>query len=123
MAFDPATSQVKWRTSHPTPINSGLLHTAGGLVFQGMADGRIAAFDEATGKEVWSRQTGGAIRGAPSTVMVDGQQYLLVLTGNGAAASTGYVSRYTATEKSRTPPAAAGLPHRRQAGLSGLGPL
>jgi quinohemoprotein ethanol dehydrogenase len=70
-----------------------------------MADGRLVAFDAKSGKELWSRQTGGAIRGAPSSVMADGQQYIVVPTGNGAAAATGsYFSRYNTTLQSRTPP-------------------
>jgi quinohemoprotein ethanol dehydrogenase len=97
---------VKWRTTTSSlPVNGGLLHTAGGLVFQGLADGRLLAFDEATGKVVWGRQTGGAIRAAPSTVMLDDEQYIVVATGNGAAsASASLVARYSSTPESRTPP-------------------
>lgn len=106
VAIDLATNAVKWRTTTSRlPVNGGLLHTAGGLVFQGLADGRLLAFDEATGKVVWSRQTGGAIRAAPSTVMLDGEQVIVVATGNGAAsASASLVSRYSSTPESRTPP-------------------
>jgi PQQ-dependent dehydrogenase (methanol/ethanol family) len=106
VAIDLASHSVKWRTTTSRlPVNGGLLHTAGGLVFQGLADGRLLAFDEATGKVVWSRQTGGAIRAAPSTVMLDGEQYIVVATGNGAAsASASLVSRYSSTPESRTPP-------------------
>lgn len=106
VAIDLATHAVKWRTTTSRlPVNGGLLHTAGGLVFQGLADGRLLAFDEATGKVVWGHQTGGAIRAAPSTVMLDGEQYIVVATGNGAAsASASLVSRYSSTPESRTPP-------------------
>ena len=105
VAWDPVRGTANWRTRAKLPINGGLMHTSGGLVFQGMADGRLVAFDAANGKELWSRQTGGAIRGAPSTVMVDGQQYVVVATGNGASSATGsYVSRYNSTAASRTPP-------------------
>lgn len=106
VAIDLATHAVKWRTTTSNlPVNGGLLHTAGGLVFQGLADGRLLAFDAATGKVVWSRQTGGAIRAAPSTVTLDGEQYIVVATGNGAAsASASLVHRYASTPESRTPP-------------------
>jgi len=106
VAIDLASRAVKWRTTTSRlPVNGGLLHTAGGLVFQGLADGRLVAFDEATGKVLWTRQTGGAIRAAPSTVMLDGEQYIVVATGNGAAsASASLVSRYSSTPQSRTPP-------------------
>jgi quinohemoprotein ethanol dehydrogenase len=106
VAIDLAAGAVKWRTTTSRlPVNGGLLHTAGGLVFQGLADGRLVAFDAATGRIVWSRQTGGAIRAAPSTVMLDGEQYVVVATGNGAAsASASLVSRYSSTSEARTPP-------------------
>jgi len=103
VAIDLVANKVKWRTiTSRLPMNGGLLHTAGGLVFQGLADGRLVAFDEDTGKTVWSRQTGGAIRAAPSTVMLNGEQYLVVATGNGASASTASI-RYASTAESRTP--------------------
>ena len=105
VAWDPLSQSARWRVRAALPINGGLLHTSGGLVFQGMAEGRLVAFDAATGHEAWSHQTGGAIRAAPSTVMVDGAQYIIVATGNGAASGTGsYVSRYNSTPESRTPP-------------------
>lgn len=106
VAIDLTTNAIKWRTTTSRmPVNGGLLHTAGGLVFQGLADGRLLAFDEATGKVVWGKQTGGAIRAAPSTVMLDGEQYIVVATGNGAAsASASLVSRYASTPEARTPP-------------------
>lgn len=106
VAIDLATNAIRWRTTTSRmPVNGGLLHTAGGLVFQGLSDGRLLAFDEATGKVVWGKQTGGAIRAAPSTVMLDGEQYIVVATGNGAAsASASLVSRYASTPQARTPP-------------------
>lgn len=106
VAVDLKTNAVKWRSKASTfPLNSGLLHTAGGLVFQGTADGRLFALDEKTGKALWEKQTGGAIRAAPSTVMLDDVQYLIVATGNGAGVSSGQMlGRYTSTPESRTPP-------------------
>jgi quinohemoprotein ethanol dehydrogenase len=104
VAWDPVGRQVKWRAQAKLPMNGGLLHTAGGLVFQGQADGKLVALDATNGEELWSHQTGGAIRAAPSTVMVDGHQYIFVATGNGAAAGTAYVSKYNSTPAVRTPP-------------------
>lgn len=106
VAWDPIKGSAKWRVRHDGMlVNSGLLHTAGGLVFQGFADGRLAAYDSATGKQLWSRQTGGAIRAAPSTVMVDGQQYLIVATGNGASTpSASMQARFASTPAAGTPP-------------------
>lgn len=106
IAWDPITGSAKWRVRHNDMlVNSGLLHTAGGLVFQGFADGHLKAYDAATGKQLWSRQTGGAVRAAPSTVMVDGQQYLIVATGNGASTpSASMQHRHASTPAAATPP-------------------
>ncbi len=105
VAYDPVANTVRWRARDTMPMNGGLLHTAGGLVFQGMADGRLVAFDDRTGKELWSRQTGGAIRSAPSSVMIDGEQYIIVSTGDGSGAASGpMMQRYDAAPEVRTPP-------------------
>ena len=105
VAFDLVANKVLWRARDRMPVNGGLLHTSGGLVFQGMADGRLVARDDRTGKVLWSHQTGGAIRAAPSVVMVDGEEYVIVSTGNGASSSTAaLVARYTSTPEARTPP-------------------
>jgi PQQ-dependent dehydrogenase (methanol/ethanol family) len=105
VAWDPVAQKQVWRRAHALPINGGLLHTAGRLVFQGTADGFFRAYDSQTGKEVWSQGVGGAIRGAPSTVLVDGEQYVIVPSGNSNASSTGpMVPEYHSVPEMRTPP-------------------
>ncbi|HEV2598885.1 PQQ-binding-like beta-propeller repeat protein [Sphingopyxis sp.] len=105
VAIDLASGKVKWRTTTTKkPMNGGLLHTAGGLVFQGLADGRLVALDEDTGKIVWSRQTGGSIRGAPSTVTLNGVQYIVVATGNGSSSfATRETREHSSSAETRTP--------------------
>jgi quinohemoprotein ethanol dehydrogenase len=106
VAWDLTSNSVKWRVraNSPYPLNGGLLHTAGGLVFQGKADGTLNAYADDDGKLLWSHQTGGAIHAAPSTVMVDGQQYLLVPTGNNASGSVMRALAKYGDPASRTPP-------------------
>ena len=81
IAWDPLTQTELWRQRHALPINGGVVHTAGGLVFQGTAEGYLNAYDAVTGERLASFEAGGAIRGAPSTVMVDGRQYIIVPAG------------------------------------------
>ncbi len=38
---------------HVSPWNGGTLTTAGNLVFQGTADGRLVAYNAATGEKLW----------------------------------------------------------------------
>ena len=105
VAWDVRKNTVKWRSRSPLPMNGGLLHTAGGLVFQGTGDGRMQVLDDATGKILWSHDIGGAVRAAPSTVMVDGEQYVLLPTGTGTAAATGsLVADFASLPKARTAP-------------------
>lgn len=105
VAWDPVVQKVRWRHRDAMPVNGGLLHTAGNLVFQGSADGHFSAFDARSGRKLWSQPAGGAIRGAPSTVMLDGEQYIVVPTGNGNSSATGsYVARYAATPRARSRP-------------------
>jgi mono/diheme cytochrome c family protein len=76
------------------------------VVFQGTADGNLHAYDGASGVKLWSVQMGGVARGAPSTVMVEGVQYLLVPSGNANAAITSsYVARFAVTPAVRGGPA------------------
>ena len=49
-AIDPATGQVKWKFQHTSPTWSGVLSTAGGLVFSGDAEGNFIAFDAESGQ-------------------------------------------------------------------------
>ena len=67
-----------------TPLNSGgPTATAGGLVFIGAAaDGKFRAFDERTGKELWSTDVGVIINANPITWMgKNGKQYVAVMAG------------------------------------------
>jgi alcohol dehydrogenase (cytochrome c) len=59
-------------------ISSGLLSTAGGLVFGGTNEGRIFALDASTGKILWTFETGGSIQAYPISYEVQSQQYLAV---------------------------------------------
>ncbi len=102
IAWDLLKQKVVWRQSHRLPINSGILHS-GGLVYQGTADGFFEIFDARSGKKLWSRQLGGAMRGAPSTVMAGGEQYIIVPVGNGSASNTGnYLALYSGTPETRS---------------------
>ena len=65
VAWDPVTQSEVWRQRHALPLNGGALHTAGGLVFQGTAEGYLNAYEAASGEQLGSFAAGGAIRAAP----------------------------------------------------------
>lgn len=105
VAWDVRGNNIKWRSRLPMPTNGGLLHTAGDLVFQGTGDGHFVAYDARTGDTLWDQEVGGAVRAAPSTVMVDGEQLILLATGTGTASATGSLNSDAASApEARTPP-------------------
>jgi quinohemoprotein ethanol dehydrogenase len=87
VAWNPVTQKEAWRVQHPGLWNGGTLATAGGLVFQGTADGYFEAYDAKTGKEVWKFDAGLGIIGAPMSYSIDGRQYVSILVGYGGTAA------------------------------------
>ncbi len=84
-AIDPMTGDIEWEYRNPAPLWGGVMTTAGGLVFTGTPEGRFIAFDDRTGEELWSFQTGSGIVGQPVTWEQDGEQYVSVISGWGGA--------------------------------------
>ena len=79
-AMDPFTGKKVW--DYPFNGRSGVLSTAGGLVFIGTTGG-LTALDYKTGAKVWSVDVGSTSAGSPITYMVGGKQYVAI-TGTGA---------------------------------------
>ncbi len=67
---------------------SGVLATAGGLVFTGWLDGAVTAHDDRTLEEVWRFETGVSLKAAPTTYTVNGKQYVAIMAGGGAPDAT-----------------------------------
>lgn len=86
-AIDPITGKSKWEVPSEMPNYSGVLSTAGGVIFTGRMDGEFAAYDSATGKKLWGFQTGSGITGIPVTWERDGKQYVTVASGIGGVYS------------------------------------
>ncbi len=85
-AIDYKTGNTVWRHRFPTAGNntraaSGLLTTAGKLLFGGDISGNFIAFDPANGDILWHSAIG-QVTNAPETYMVDGRQYILVAAGD-----------------------------------------
>jgi alcohol dehydrogenase (cytochrome c) len=81
-AIDPATGQIKWAFEHTSPTWSGVLSTAGGLIFTGDAEGNFVALDAASGKPLWHFQMGGAVYAPPMAFAIDGKEYLAIAAGS-----------------------------------------
>lgn len=84
-AWDPVNQREVWRVEHPGPWDGGMLSTAGGLLFQGTAEGKLKAYDAKTGKQLWEDYTQSGIVAAPISYSVGGEQYVAVMVGWGGA--------------------------------------
>ncbi|MDM0047029.1 PQQ-dependent dehydrogenase, methanol/ethanol family [Variovorax dokdonensis] len=83
VAWDPVAQKEAWGVEHVSPWNGGTLTTAGNLVFQGTADGRMVAYNAKTGEKLWETPTGTGVVAAPMTFMMDGKQYVSIAAGWG----------------------------------------
>jgi quinohemoprotein ethanol dehydrogenase len=88
IAWDPVAKKARWKADFAEPWRSGVLATAGGLVFHA-AGHKFIAFDAATGKPLWTYDTGAAAIAAASTYAIDKQQYVALMVGFGGAGGMG----------------------------------
>ncbi len=88
IAWDPAVGKVRWRVPFTEPWRSGVLATGGGLVFHA-AGHEFQAFDAATGKQLWSYDTGANPIAPAASYEIDGQQYVALMVGYGGAGGIG----------------------------------
>ncbi|MCB2072540.1 MAG: PQQ-binding-like beta-propeller repeat protein [Novosphingobium sp.] len=90
--YDLKNRSTRWIAAQRAPMTSGVLATAGGLVFAGGLNRQFSAFDSANGDLLWSTRLGNVPSGAPISFAVDGKQYIAVVTGYGTMLSGSYLS-------------------------------
>ncbi len=96
VAWDPVAQERRWLVDHGAVPGGGTLTTAGNLVFQGLGDGRFAAYTADAGERVWEVDLGNGILAPPVTYEIDGQQYLSLLVGWGS--TSGLFGTYISDE-------------------------
>lgn len=82
-AWDPVKRRAAWSIPDAFPVWSGVLATAGNLVFYGTMAGDFRAVEAATGRIVWSQHLPSGIVGTPTTFEANGRQYIAVYSGVG----------------------------------------
>ena len=109
LAWDPAGQREVWRRELAMPMNGGTLATAGGLVFQGTADGRFAAYGAGDGAPLWETAVSSGILAAPISYALDGVQYVAVAAGwdGSGARGGGRVLAFALDADGELPPAPA----------------
>jgi alcohol dehydrogenase (cytochrome c) len=80
-AIDPITGDIKKNVHLRYPNVSGTLATGGGLIFLGLTDGTVAAYDDVTLAELWKTNVGSGFNAPPMTFEVNGEQYMAIATG------------------------------------------
>jgi PQQ-dependent dehydrogenase (methanol/ethanol family) len=85
-AIDIETGKIAWENpltgSTDSKRWSGVLATAGGLLFYGDPVGDFAAVDARDGKPLWHFVTNQTIKAAPMTYSIDGKQYIALAAGS-----------------------------------------
>jgi alcohol dehydrogenase (cytochrome c) len=82
MAMDPQTGQPKWTFDQFDVSDAGMLTTATDLLFTGGREGYFMALDARSGDLLWKASLGSQIVMAPVTYLVDGKQYVSVISGH-----------------------------------------
>jgi alcohol dehydrogenase (cytochrome c) len=96
VAMNMRTNRIVWQKEWSTLCYSGVMSTAGGLVFVGRNEGFFEAYDARNGRRVWrSPKLRAGVNAAPTTYTVNGKQYIAVFAGgNGIASAFGGVKPY-----------------------------
>jgi len=83
-ALDIQTGKIAWELPEVTGgiIGSGLLATAGGVIFYGDGGGVFTAVDAKNGRPLWRFNTSENFKGGPMTYLAEGTQYVGVATGH-----------------------------------------
>ena len=81
-AIDPRTGERAWERRVQPKSMSGVLATAGQLVFAGTVAGNFIALDAETGEVLWRKALGGEVIAAPITYLANGRQQVTIAAGN-----------------------------------------
>jgi quinoprotein glucose dehydrogenase len=98
-AYDLNTGEIKWQVpngDHPPTIaaggpantgglgaRDGMVVTKGGLVFHAGGDGKFRAYDEDTGKVLWTGTFSGSAPGVPVSYESKGRQFVVMTANHG----------------------------------------
>ncbi len=84
-AINLETRSVTWIERQRAPQTTGTLATAGGVLFAGSLDRVFAAYDAASGKQLWKARLNDVPSNAPVSFTANGRQYVAMVVGNGGA--------------------------------------
>ena len=79
------TRETVWVHRQRMPRTTGVLATAGGVVFAGDLNRGFAAYDDRTGEELWRTRLNDVPNTGPISFAIDGKQYVAITDGFGGA--------------------------------------
>lgn len=82
VAIDPTTGTIRWEHRILTPPWSGVMATAGNLVFGGTLEGNVFALDARTGKRLWRFPGNDRIYASPISFLSNGKQLVSMPVGD-----------------------------------------
>jgi PQQ-dependent dehydrogenase (methanol/ethanol family) len=89
IAWDASQGKIVWSNPEPFSVWSGVLSTAGDVVFYGTLEGYLKAVDASNGRELYRFKTPSGIIGNVNTWLHKGKQHVGVLSGIGGWAGIG----------------------------------
>ena len=106
VAWDPVAREERWRHRfEQRGVSGGTLTTAGNLVFHGNGSGSFNAYRADDGEMLWEFPLAPGFAN-PVTYMLDGRQYVSVVTGRGGSYAPGRVYTFV-LDGEPTPPSMA----------------
>ncbi len=82
VAIEPATGEIRWEHRVLSPPWSGVMATAGNLVFGGTLEGNVFALEARTGKRLWRFAGNDRIYASPISFLSNGKQHLSMPVGD-----------------------------------------
>jgi alcohol dehydrogenase (cytochrome c) len=81
-AIDYKTGKIRWTHKWEGNVRTGLVSTAGNVIFAGGPSNDIVALDATNGRALWHAILNGTITNAPITYELDGRQYVVAAAGD-----------------------------------------
>jgi alcohol dehydrogenase (cytochrome c) len=81
-AIDYKSGKVRWTHKWDANARSGLLSTAGNLLFAGGASSDLVALNATTGDALWQARLNASVSNGPITYELDGLQYVIAGAGD-----------------------------------------
>jgi alcohol dehydrogenase (cytochrome c) len=81
-AIDYKTGKIRWTHTWEGNARSGLVSTAGNVLFAGGPSSDLVALDATNGRALWHSILNGTITNGPITYELDGRQYVVAAAGD-----------------------------------------